>query len=343
MSYSERFDQALAFASDLHRDQIRKGNEVPYVTHLLGVASLVGANGGDEDQVIAALLHDAIEDGDDPDEVRRQIEDRFGARVLEIVDDCTDADDHEAVSWSTRKQHYLRHLREAPDEAPSILISLADKLYNARSILRDVRDEGAMVFERFRAGRGGVRWYYGRLAEILCDKRTGWLADELARVVGEIESEIERTDSGELSDAKRLVAELGERLGDDIELWDLVETVTAESRRWGGFVAYVVPDTLRVSARLYIAPDEGEAIEPDAPRAEQFETAARERLEETWSEWDRFGFERDGEAETTYRPAAVSLGIDSLVLEQPVTYRASDVDEAASVVDWLDANLLERV
>lgn len=192
MTYSKCFDEALIYASDLHRNQRRKGKDVPYVTHLLGVASLVGANGGDEDQVIAALLHDAIEDDDDPNKIRCEIREYFGERVFKIVDDCTDADDHSAVAWSTRKKRYLAHLAELPDEAPAVLVSLADKVHNSRAILRDLRTEEEIFWERFTAGREQILWYYKRLADTFSAKRSGWLASELERAVGGIESEIRR-------------------------------------------------------------------------------------------------------------------------------------------------------
>ena len=185
MAYTERFDEALTWASELHRQQTRNGKDVPYITHLLGVASLVGANGGDEDQVIAALLHDAIEDcvGDVPDIVE-QIEDRFGAHVLHIVDGCTDAYEDPKPPSMERKKNYLAHLRELPDDSPIYLVSLADKVHNARAIVADLHKVGEELWERFNVTRDESIWYYSSLADIFREKQPGYLADELQSLVG---------------------------------------------------------------------------------------------------------------------------------------------------------------
>lgn len=184
MPYSKRFDDALSFASNLHRAHERKGRGVPYITHLLGVASLVGAHFGDEDQVIAALLHDAIEDLiDDVPDIRDQIEARFGARVLAIVELCTDADTIPKPPWAERKARYLRHLEEVPADSPALLVSACDKLHNARAILRDLRELGDAIWDRFRGGHVGTLWYYSELAKIYRRKIPGYLADELTRTV----------------------------------------------------------------------------------------------------------------------------------------------------------------
>ena len=189
MAYTERFDEALTFASKLHRTQTRKGKDVPYITHLLAVASLVGTNGGDEDQVIAALLHDAIEDcvADVPD-VAHRIEERFGSRVLHIVESCSDTlepkkDDQDEEDWKVRKQTYLIHLRELPDDSPVLLVSLADKVHNARSIVADLHKVGDELWERFNAGRTDSLWYYSSLAEIFAEKHPGYLATGLQSLV----------------------------------------------------------------------------------------------------------------------------------------------------------------
>lgn len=184
MAYSPRFDEALTFACKIHREQTRRGKDVPYINHLMAVASLVGSNGGDEDQVIGALLHDAIEDciGDVPD-IRDQIRNNFGDRVLEIVEGCTDSDTEPKPPWVERKQAYLEHLRELPDDSPVLLVSLCDKTHNARSILRDLRLVGPNLWDRFKGAHAGTLWYYNTLANIFEQKRPGHLADELRRVV----------------------------------------------------------------------------------------------------------------------------------------------------------------
>ena len=183
-AYSTRFDDAFTWASELHRKQTRKGKEVPYINHLMAVAALVGSNGGDEDQVIAALLHDSIEDcvGEVPDIVE-QIRERFGARVLEIVEGCTDAYSDPKPEWRVRKETYLAHLRETPEDSPILLVSLADKVHNARAIVRDFLEIGDQLWGRFNGKRDGTIWYYSTLAEIFGEKKPGYLATELRSMV----------------------------------------------------------------------------------------------------------------------------------------------------------------
>lgn len=181
---SPRFEEALVFAARLHARQKRKGTGVPYVSHLLGVASLVLENGGDEDGAIAALLHDAVEDqGGRPtlDEIRR----RFGDRVAAIVLGCTDTDTVPKPPWRQRKEAYIAHVRHAPLEVRRV--SAADKVHNARAILADLRQDGVAVWSRFTADRAGVLWYYRSLVTAFLETDVGFLAEELDRIVGEIE------------------------------------------------------------------------------------------------------------------------------------------------------------
>ena len=181
---TERFEEALGYAAHLHALQKRKGTSIPYVAHLLSVTSLVLENGGDEDQAIAALLHDAVEDqGGLPtlQEIRRL----FGERVARIVDGCTDAYVHPKPPWRKRKEDYLAHLRHA--EADVRLVSLADKLHNARSILRDLRRDGPQSLSRFNGGRSGTLWYYRSLVTIFQELDDSLMVAELAEVVAEIE------------------------------------------------------------------------------------------------------------------------------------------------------------
>lgn len=173
-----RFDQALALASDLHRTQIRKGSCVPYVSHLLAVCSLVIENGGDEDQAIAALLHDAAEDQGGV-AILAKIRDCYGDVVAEIVADCTDSWGDPKPPWRQRKELYLESLPTKPSR--SLLVSLADKVHNARSILFDLRAGGSEVWTRFTGGREGSLWYYGELARFFTAAMPGPLADELDR------------------------------------------------------------------------------------------------------------------------------------------------------------------
>jgi (p)ppGpp synthase/HD superfamily hydrolase len=189
MILGERFEQALVYATRLHATQRRKGTEIPYVSHLLAVAGLVLEDGGDEDQAIAALLHDAIEDqGGAP--VREEIRRRFGDRVTAIVDGCTDAETIPKPPWRERKEHYIAHVRQATPEV--LRVSTADKVHNARAILADVRRHGNATWSRFTGGRDGSLWYYRTLVETYRAAGGGALADELDRIVTELERIVER-------------------------------------------------------------------------------------------------------------------------------------------------------
>lgn len=183
---TDRYRAALDYAARLHERQTRKGTGVPYLSHLLSVSALVLEDGGDEDEAIAALLHDAVEDqGGRPtlEEIRR----RFGDRVARIVEGCTDADSVPKPPWRDRKERYVEHIRHAPRDVRRV--SAADKLHNARTIRADLRRSGEEVWTRFTADREGVLWYYRALTEAFLAAGGGFLAEELARVVSEIEIE----------------------------------------------------------------------------------------------------------------------------------------------------------
>lgn len=180
---SERFDEALVFAHQLHREQERKGSGTPYVAHLLSVAALVIEHGGTEDQAIAALLHDAIED-QGGDVARQEIRRRFGDEVAAIVEGCTDAETIPKPPWRARKEAYVEHLKDQPETVR--LVSASDKLHNARSILRDLREIGDAVWGRFSGGRDGTLWYYRSLVEVFIEGDRNSVVDELERVVAEM-------------------------------------------------------------------------------------------------------------------------------------------------------------
>ena len=182
MPYTEKFEEALLHAARLHRDQTRKGTGVPYVTHLLAVAAIVGENGGTEDEVVAALLHDAPEDAGGVARLA-EIRGRFGDGVADIVAGCTDTYEDPKPPWRARKEAYLDHLAGAP--APVRLVSAADKLHNARSVLADYRAIGEDLWGRFNGGRDGTLWYYRAAADALAGD--GPVGDELERVVTELE------------------------------------------------------------------------------------------------------------------------------------------------------------
>ncbi len=185
MHYTARFEDALVYAHQLHAHQKRKQTDIPYISHLLAVTAIVIENGGTEDEAIAALLHDAIEDAGG-DAVRHEIRVRFGERVLTIVEGCTDADEWPKPPWLARKQAYIEHLRAEPD--PSIrLVSLADKVHNVQSILRDYRVVGDRVWERFTGKRDGSVWYYRSLLQVFQAGGSSPLIDEFARLVSELE------------------------------------------------------------------------------------------------------------------------------------------------------------
>jgi (p)ppGpp synthase/HD superfamily hydrolase len=185
MQLTARFSQALAYAFELHRAQLRKGSSVPYLSHLLGVAAIALEHGANEDEAIAALLHDAIEDqGGAP--VREEIRRRFGGLVADIVDRCTDADTLPKPPWRERKEKYLAHLPHA--SASVHLISAADKLHNARSLLQDYRAVGESLWERFSGGKSGTLWYYRAVVTALASARRTPIVEELDRVVTTLES-----------------------------------------------------------------------------------------------------------------------------------------------------------
>ena len=189
MNLSSRFTDALAFAAQLHAGQFRKGTSIPYVAHLLGVASLVIEQGGTEDEAIAALLHDSVEDQGGA-ATREEIRRRFGDAVAVIVDGCTDTAERPKPPWRKRKERYLAHLRTA---SPSVRrVTAADKLHNARAILADYRAAGEAVWKRFGGGRDGTLWYYRALVDALRAAGSDAVVEELDRTVTELER-LERT------------------------------------------------------------------------------------------------------------------------------------------------------
>jgi len=177
--YSHRFDEAAAFAIHAFRNHVRKGNGIPYIAHLFHVAAIVAENQGDEDQLIAALLHDWLEDveGARVDELRR----RFGDRVAGLVLALSDSTGEPKPPWHQRKETYLAHLRtQGPDVK---LVSVADKIHNISSIIRDYLSVGESLWGRFRGGRDGTLWYYRSVHAALA---AGWdhpLVDALGEQV----------------------------------------------------------------------------------------------------------------------------------------------------------------
>jgi (p)ppGpp synthase/HD superfamily hydrolase len=182
----QKFEEALLYATRLHREQRRKGKDVSYLGHLLGTAALVLEMGGDEKEAIAALLHDAVEDQGGL-ETREEIRGRFGEGVARIVDGCTDATTIPKPPWRPRKETYVAHLAQA---SPSVLlVSCADKLFNARSLLVDYRMQGERIWDYFTGGKAGTLWYYRALVTAFdqAEATPRALVKELDWVVSEIE------------------------------------------------------------------------------------------------------------------------------------------------------------
>jgi (p)ppGpp synthase/HD superfamily hydrolase len=183
MGLSPTFDAALTYAAVLHRDQTRKGTDIPYVAHLLSVSSRVITAGGPEVQAIAGLLHDAAED-QGGEATLHDIRARFGGGVAQIVYDCTDAWVEPKSPWRPRKEAYLGALPHKQKE--SLLVSLADKVDNADAILKDHRAVGEPLWDRFTGKRDGTIWYYRSLSDIFSEALPCALSDELRRIVSQL-------------------------------------------------------------------------------------------------------------------------------------------------------------
>jgi (p)ppGpp synthase/HD superfamily hydrolase len=171
MKLTPRLGQALTLAIEAHEGQMRKGTNIPYISHPIAVASIALEHGADEDQAIAALLHDAIEDGGANYENRIRVQ--FGDRVVGIVNGCTDGvpdDSGQKAPWEERKLKYIKHLSEAGEDV--LLVSGSDKLHNARSIVEDLISSGQSVFDRFTASKAQTLWYYESLSKIFEEKGT---------------------------------------------------------------------------------------------------------------------------------------------------------------------------
>jgi (p)ppGpp synthase/HD superfamily hydrolase len=181
---TKRFEEALQYAAQLHAIQRRKGGGVPYISHLMAVAALVIEAGGGEDEAIAALLHDAVEDQGGMSTLE-EIRSRFGDAVAEIVLASSDAFIQPKPPWRERKEGHIERMRQATPEARRVI--LADKLHNARSLLRDLRLEGDKTWKKFTGGKDGTLWYYRAAFEVLDDGKGGYLVEELERVITDIE------------------------------------------------------------------------------------------------------------------------------------------------------------
>jgi (p)ppGpp synthase/HD superfamily hydrolase len=184
---SARFDRAVQYAHEAHAAQVRKGTDVPYIAHLIGVASIVLDDGGSEDEAIAGLLHDAAEDQGGRERLA-DIRSRFGDEVATIVEHCTDSWSTPKEPWRERKQKYIEHARSLPPA--SLRVSAADKVHNAYGILRDLRNIGEQVWIRFNASADDVLNYYRSMVRSYREAGGGRLVDELDRIVRGIEREM---------------------------------------------------------------------------------------------------------------------------------------------------------
>src|ERR1051326_7769919 len=188
---TDRFDRALRYATHVHGGQVRKGTSIPYIAHLLAVAATVLEYDGSEDMAIAALLHDAVEDqGGEPR--LSDIRNRFGDRVADIVRSCSDtvvnsSSGQKKEDWRTRKTLYIHHLSLVDHD--TLLVSLSDKVHNARSILRDLRkpEIGASIWDRFDKSKKDTLWYYREVANAFMRYLPGQLANELSEIVDALE------------------------------------------------------------------------------------------------------------------------------------------------------------
>jgi GTP pyrophosphokinase len=198
---SPKFNEALLYAGEVHGRQRRKGSGIPFMAHLLGVAAIVLEDGGDEEQGIAALLHDAVEDHPRHGATEREILERFGPRVHRIVMGCTEPDPHalergQRGPWEERKQRYIQHLSTA--DADILRVATADKLYNARSIINDMRMVGEDVWKRFSVPKEKTIWYYRAVTDALrkaTPRERSRLVRELSGIVLAMERGVTRLGS----------------------------------------------------------------------------------------------------------------------------------------------------
>lgn len=184
MILTQRFENACIYAHRLHSTQLRADGKTPYIAHLMSVAALVLEMGGDEDEAIAALLHDAIED-QGGEQVRQCIQQEFGDRVTQIVKDCTEMVHHPPLSWRDRKLQYLEQLCHA---SPSVRrVVLADKLHNVRSLIVSLHKEGANVWHHFNSGQAETLWFYRSVWTVLQGGEQSYWIQLYGQVLEELE------------------------------------------------------------------------------------------------------------------------------------------------------------
>ena len=186
-----QFVEAMAYAAEKHATQTRKGSDIPYLGHLLSVAGFVIEADGTETEAMAALLHDAAED-QGGEATLAEIREKFGDEVAGIVAECSDTFETPKPPWRERKENYVNHLPEASDSA--LLVSLADKLHNARAILRDYREVGDRLWQRFSVQDPQLHlWYYRSLLDVYAQRVDNWMVDELREVIDKLEQGINQS------------------------------------------------------------------------------------------------------------------------------------------------------
>jgi GTP pyrophosphokinase len=185
-----RLQQAFRYAAEKHAGQTRKQTAVPYLSHLMAVASLVLEAGGDEDMAIAALLHDVVEDCGGMPRLR-EVRELFGRRVAHIVEGCTDSFGEPKAEWVERKKDYLREVTHA--DAETRLVSASDKLHNVRTILADYRQEGEAIWARFSGKKEGTLWYYRALSDEYQRRGASRITRELELAVAELETLVSKS------------------------------------------------------------------------------------------------------------------------------------------------------
>lgn len=178
--------KAFGVAAEKFAGKTKKGGSIPYVSHLMGTCAIALEHGASEDEAVAALLHDMIEDIKPSEDARAAVA-MFGPEVLRIVEGCSDSSAHPKPPWRERKERYIAHLETA--DRSVLLVSAADKLHNARAIATDLRNEGSSVWARFNASREDEIWYYRTLLEVFRRRLTGVpaLISELELAIKELE------------------------------------------------------------------------------------------------------------------------------------------------------------
>lgn len=198
---------AFRYAAEKHEGQARKQTAVPYLSHLMAVASLVLEAGGDEEMAIAALLHDVVEDCGGMARLR-DVRKRFGDRVARIVEGCTDSFSDPKLEWKQRKDDYLEHVKDADLETR--LVSAADKLHNVRTILTDYRKDGEKIWDRFSGKKDGTLWYYRALSEEY-QRTSNRLTLELAITLSELEEAVSKNTPRARDSRKRAIQKTSQK------------------------------------------------------------------------------------------------------------------------------------